>query len=461
MNLAAAFTPVSAEVQTLFQHQRDSIAFYRQHAQNLNHSEPGSSKTRPWLEFIREYRDSGGGAALVVAPRTIMESVWRQQASLYTPELRVSIASAENRQQGLRPGSDIYIVNPDGIRSLARDPALLPPGLTAFNVDESTCFKNPAAARTRDAIRLLQPFEHRVLMSGSPAPQGVTDLWAQALLADHGERLGSSYWRFRDRFMHPVPVGPGLGQTRWIERPDAPQRIAELLGDITLRFRLDDCIELPEQIEYFVEAPLSADHRRAYELLLAEGRLLLRDGGLITATAAASLRLALLQSLTGGAYDRIGRAHQIASERDELVLDLVEARSASIVSFQFRHQRDRLLAAAKRRHLPHGLIDGTVPLRQRADVVDQFQSGDLRVLFMHPATGSHGLTLTRGTSLIWASPTDNAEHFEQMAYRIRRPGQVHKTEVIKICAKNTIETRVYHQLRQKLTAQAALLQLLE
>ena len=461
MSLAAAFTPVAPDIPPLFQHQRHSIAFYHQHAHVLNHSEPGSSKTRPWLEFMREYRNSGGGAALVIAPRTIMESVWRQQASLYTPELRVSVASAENRRNGLRPGRDIYVVNPDGLRALARDPSLLPPGLTAFNIDESTCVKNPAAARTRDAIRLLQPFEHRVLMSGSPAPQGVTDLWSQALLADHGERLGSSYWKFRDRFMHPVPVGPGLRQTRWIERPDAPQRIAELLGDITLRFRLDDCIDLPEQVEYFVEATLAPDHRRAYEQLLAEGRLLLRDGGLITATAAASLRLALLQALTGGAYDRSGRAHQIATERDELVLDLVEARSASIVSFQFRHQRDRLLAGAKKRRLPHGLIDGTVPLRRRTEVVEQFQRGELRALFMHPATGAQGLTLTRGTSLIWASPTDNAEHFEQMAYRIRRPGQVHKTEVIKICAKNTIETRVYHQLRQKLTAQAALLQLLE
>jgi hypothetical protein len=461
MNLAAAFTPVASDIPPLYQHQRDSITFYHQHAQVLNHSEPGSAKTRAWLEFFRDYRSSGGGAALVIAPRTIMESAWRKDAATYTPELRVSVASAENRRDGLRPGPDIYIVNPDGLRALARDPSLLPPGLTALNIDEATCFKNPAAARTRDAIRLLQPLEHRVLMSGSPAPQGVTDLWSQAFLADHGERLGTSYWKFRDRFMYPVPVGPGLRQTRWVERPDAPQRIADLLGDITLRFRLDDCIDLPKQVEYFVEAPLSPAHRRAYEQLLAEGRLLLRDGGLITATAAASLRLALLQTLTGGAYGVGGTAHQIATERDDLVLDLVEARAACIVSFQFRHQRDRLLATAKKRRLPHGLIDGTVPLRRRTEVVEQFQRGDLRVLFMHPATGSHGLTLTRGTTLIWASPTDNAEHFQQMAYRIRRPGQVHKTEVIKICATNTIETRVYHQLRQKLTAQAALLQLLE
>ena len=297
MNLAAAFNPNLPDVPPLFGHQRASIAFYRQHVQTLNHSEPGSSKTRGWLEFMREYRDSGGGAALVVAPRTIMESVWHQQASLYTPELRVSVASAENRRQGLRPGSDIYLINPDGLRALAESPTLLPPGLTAFNIDESRCFRNPKAARTQAAIRLLQPFEHRVLMSGSPAPQGVVDLWTQALLADHGERLGASYWRFRDRFMYSVPVGPNLRQTRWVERTGAPQQIAALLSDISLRFRLDEVFDLPEQVEHFVEVPLAPDHRRAYEQLFAEGRLRLRDGGVITATAAASLRLALFAPL--------------------------------------------------------------------------------------------------------------------------------------------------------------------
>lgn len=149
MNLAAAFTPVASDIPPLFQHQLETVAFHRTHPEVMNHSACGAGKCRSYLEALREHRDSGGGAALVLAPKTILTSAWAQDAERFTPELKVSLATAENRHEGFKPGADLYLTNHDAVRALVRDPSLLPRGLDAFCVDESTALKSPHSQRSR------------------------------------------------------------------------------------------------------------------------------------------------------------------------------------------------------------------------------------------------------------------------------------------------------------------------
>lgn len=159
-------------------------------------------------------------------------------------------------------------------------------------------------------------------------------------------------------------------------------------------------------------------------------------------------------------YDSQKVAQSITTDRYNLVIDLVEQREASLVAFMFTHQRDALIAEAKKRGLRYGLIDGSVPGNERSTVVDRFQAGHLDVIFAHPASAGHGLTLTRANAVIWASPTDNAEHWTQFNARIYRAGQTKRTEVIKIIARDTIEEKAFDNLTRKLTNQEALLEML-
>jgi ATP-dependent helicase YprA (DUF1998 family) len=122
-------------------------------------------------------------------------------------------------------------------------------------------------------------------------------------------------------------------------------------------------------------------------------------------------------------YDGEGVAETFSTDRYRLVLDLVEARPASLVAFLWRHQRDALVREAQRRGITHAVLDGSVPARMRADIVQRFQDGELQALFAHPATASHGLTLTRGVATIWCSPPDSSEQFIQMNHRLHRAGQ--------------------------------------
>ena len=111
--------------------------------------------------------------------------------------------------------------------------------------------------------------------------------------------------------------------------------------------------------------------------------------------------------------------------------------------------------------MKYAVIDGTVKDADRRRAVEQFQAGEIRAIFAHPQSAGHGLTLTRGTTTIWTSPTYNAEHYKQFNHRIYRAGQTRKTETIHIIARDTIDEKVFTKLDSKLSSMQLLLDLLE
>ncbi|MFQ3258058.1 MAG: SNF2 family DNA or RNA helicase [Pseudoalteromonas distincta] len=128
-------------------------------------------------------------------------------------------------------------------------------------------------------------------------------------------------------------------------------------------------------------------------------------------------------------------------------------RSASwyyaLVAFNWTHQRDGLVAEATKRKLKFAVIDGGTPLLERNRIVYQFQQGNLQVIFAHPQSAGHGLTLTVANRVIWASPTYRADLYEQFNHRIVRTGQQRKTEIIHIAAEDTVEETVYEKMLDK------------
>jgi SNF2 family DNA or RNA helicase len=158
--------------------------------------------------------------------------------------------------------------------------------------------------------------------------------------------------------------------------------------------------------------------------------------------------------------DSIGYA-PIDTGRYELVADLVEQRAHSLVFFNWTHQRDMLLKEFESRGITCAVIDGKTSDRARKEAVDHFQAGFYRVLLAHPQSAAHGLTLTKATTTIWASPTSNLEHFLQGNKRIYRAGQTQKTETIVVIAPGTVEDKVFARLQEKDARQSSMLELLK
>ena len=434
----------------LFSHQAETREFGCVNGRAFDMSDAGTGKTRAWLEVLRHRFQVMGGKALVLAPKTILKTAWVDDIRQFTPELTYSVAYAHNRKKAFEADVQIYITNHDAVKWLQkhRKTALEGRGFHSLIVDESTAFKHRTSQRSKALADLVGLFQYRTNLTGTPNPNGLLDLWHQVFLLDDGTHLGDSFYRYRNVVCSPKQVGPSPNHLQWTDQEGAAEAVADLLEDITIRHRFEDCVDIPENHEYAVRFELNKEHRKAYEVLKEHAILELKEGG-VTAFNAGVLANKLLQLASGAVYDDEGVVRLYNTDRYELVLELAEQRPQSIVAFNWRHQRDQLTQLAERRGISYGVIDGSVSAKRRTTVIEQFQAGLTRIIFAHPASAGHGLTLTRGTATIWSSPVYNAEHFVQFNKRIYRIGQRHKTETLIVTAEDTIDVEVAKRLMGK------------
>ena len=287
-------------------------------------------------------------------------------------------------------------------------------------------------------------------MTGTPNSNTITDIWHQALILDGGQRLGNSFFRFRDAVCTPHQVGRSAQMVKWHDKEGAEEVVMGLLSDIVIRHKFEECVDIPPNHQYSVEYDLTAKQLKAYFELEATQMLLL--GGskpAMLAINAAAVATKLLQVASGAVYDGLGSFQVIDTARYEMVLDLVEQRKHSLVFFLWKHQRDALVAEADKRGVKYRVLDGGTSDRDRDEIVRGYQAGVYQTIFAHPKSAAHGLTLTKGTATIWSSPTYDLEIFKQGSKRQHRMGQTQKTETIVVIAKNTIEEKVWELLQEK------------
>lgn len=445
----------------LFKHQVEDIKFELDNEAVFDTSDAGTGKTRTRLEAYSRRRAKGAGCMLVIAPKSLLRSAWEQDCKRFTPWLKISCAYAENREKAFAASSDIYVTNHDAVKWLAKQPASFFKKFTDLVIDESSAFKHHTSDRSKALNKIRKYFKKRTLMSGTPSSNSITDMWNQAFVLDGGKRLGESFYAFRSAVQTPEMVSPRIpNAVKWTDRPGAEEAVAGLLKDITIRHILEDCHDMPENHNYVVPFELAPKAEKAY-LQMEKDAVAQLGTGTISAINAASVATKMLQMASGAVYDEEGEYHLVDTSRYELIADLVEARKFCVVFFLWKHQRDLLIEEFKKRKITNTLIDGSVSSKKREEAVNYFQNGFYRVLLAHPASAAHGLTLTKGTSTIWASPTYNLEHWLQGNRRIYRAGQKNKTETVNVIAEGTIEERVYHILSDKNAKQLNLMEVLK
>jgi hypothetical protein len=455
---------------TLLEHQRASTEFFRAQKCGFDASDPGTGKTLVQIHDFKQRRKNGGGCALIFGTKSILDAAWGNDLAKFAPELTYVVAYAENRAEAFAQKVDVYITNIDAAVWVAKQKPAFFKRFDTLIVDESTTIKHPTAQRSKAMAKITTYFQWRRLLSGTPNPNGVMDLWHQYFLLDDGKRLGKSYYGFRAATCTPeiIKVGKpktepswaeehgldtsvvsGKSVTVWTDKPGIETLVGSLVRDITIRHKFEDCVDIPENFVRHVDFALSKSHLNTY-LELETFSIAEVASGTITAVNAAVLYAKLLQAASGAVYQEDGRCALINSERYQLVMDLVQERQHSVVFFLWQHQKEHLIEEAIKRKLKWVLIDGTVTKKgERARIVDAYQAGKYDVIFAHPQSTAHGITLTRGTATIWASPTNNLEWWKQGLKRIHRIGQTQKTETIMVIAKGTIDEKVWDALQGK------------
>lgn len=416
---------------------------------------PGLGKTACVLHAFQALRRRGlVRRVLVVGTRRIIYNVWPQEIAKWGLPFRCVTLHGARKAEALREDADVYLINYEGLPWLAgvalkRDREKL----DVLVLDESTKVKSWSAQRTKALRTMLNQFKRRYILTGTPVPNSLMDLFAQVYMLDQGETLGRYITQYRLKYFHPA----GYKGYDWELNPGAEKQIFEALKPLLLRLETD-ALKLPPLTTNHIHIELPADARRAYadleEQFVADW-----NAGLITAENAAARTLKLRQWANGTTYDDVGAPVVVHDERLEALEELLEELSGepALVAYSFNHDLARL---KKRFNAPH--IGGGVGDREGTRLCAEFNAGRLPVLFAHPASVSHGLNLqAAGRTVIFYSLDWNLEEHEQFIARVWRQGVKGAVTVHYLVARNTVDELILKALGAKDALQKRALKALE
>lgn len=424
-------------------HQTISLKFMDKKPRVFDMSDPGTGKTYVEIkDFVRQHKKDGK-ALMVWCPKSLMHAAWANDIKKFAPHLKVSLAYAHNRKEALDAPADVYVVNVDGVKDLLKYTKTFWKKFGRLVIDESDAYKHHTSQRSKAAAKVAKFFDTRRLMSGTPTANGICDLWHQMFILDDGKRLGKSFFGFRSACCTPEQVGPSAQHLKWTDKPGIELQIGELIKDIVIRHKFEDCVDIPANHVYSMPVQLNSKHRKIYDKLEKDALIILEDSS-VSAKNKAVLMNKLLQCVSGAIYNDAGDYSLIDTDRYELAMDLVEERSHSIIFYAWEHQLQELVKLAKARKISYVVWDSDKP-----EIEAEFQAGQYQLLLAHPQSAGHGLTFTKGVATIWPSPTYNLTHFKQGLKRIHRIGQTEKTETIVLVAEDSRDEEAWRMLQTK------------
>lgn len=388
--------------------------------------------------------------ALVIAPLRVAENVWDVEAKKWDhlKHLRVAkvLGSEKKRIQALASNADIYVINRENTKWLV-DYYKKDWPFDMLVLDELSSFKSHRAKRFK-ALRKVRPLCKRVVgLTGTPAPNGLIDLWAQVYLLDSGQRLGKTISGYRDRYFLPDKRNQHVIFS-YKPREGAEEAIYKKLSDICISMKNRDYLTLPERMDNILGINLPPKVLEQYRQLERDLLLPLLEGDIVAGSAAV-LTNKLLQITGGAVYDEEKKVQILHDEKLKALEDLVEATNGKpvLVYYNYRHELERIQKQFLCRVL------------DTAKDMEDWNKGEIPVMLAHPASAGHGLNLQNGGStIIWFGLPWSLELYQQANARIHRQGQKNTVVVHHLVAKETIDEDVMQVLAKKQAGQEALLQ---
>lgn len=399
---------------------------------------------------------------LVIAPKKVAEGTWSKECEKWdhTRMLRVSLVlgSQKQREAALHTPADIYITNRENVVWLVNKYKNAWP-FDMVVIDESSSFKSHSAKRFKALAAVMPHVARTVLLTGTPSPNSLQDLWSQIYLLDGGARLEDRFTKFRSRYFDPALVVNHIPYS-YTAKPGAEKAIMDKISDICVSMKAEDYLELPEIIYDDIPVELTPTARKNYKALERQMVLELADGEDITATSAAALSNKLLQLSNGAVYDTEGMWHEVHNCKIDAFMEIVESLKRSgqsaLVFYQFRSDLDRLTHQIEQKKDFKWSV-----LSSPADE-ENWNSGRLDVLFAHPASAAYGLNLQQGGHhVIWFGLTWNYEQYVQANARLYRQGQEHPVMVHHLICSGTRDADVIRALGKKDDMQQYVLQSLK
>lgn len=468
----------------LFKHQETALEFIKKNSGlcALWH-EMGLGKTRTAIEAYKyfkaiHYQKSPNPLKLLVlAPISLLDAAWKEDLNKFAPELSFANLHSDSLVKNIDLVPDVCAVNFEVFVSKKRLSQLM--DLIdqkdidwMIVIDESSRIKNATAQTTKKLLPLATKFQYRIVMSGTPAPNGETEYWPQIEFIRPG-LLSRSFYAFRNTFFH-LQKGEHVIQSNGqvfsrqamkdvfqkgykYELTDANrQKLMNLIGPYCHFAKKKECLDLPEQIDEVREVSFGAKQRSAYNDM-KKHMVSVINREAITAQAALTKMMKLRELTSGFCLDDWGNPQDIG-ENPKLkeLMSVIEdsGDQQSIIWCEFKYDLHKIHNELAKKYGPDSVVGlYSESGLDRGIAIEAFKTGKARFLLAHPKSAAHGLTFVNCSLQIFFSLSFSLEQHEQARARTHRAGQTKNCTYVYLVVKDSIDQDIMTALRKKETAQ--------
>lgn len=392
---------------------------------------------------------------LVVAPLRVARNTWSDEIEkwehLHNLTFAIAVGTEKERLEALRKQADITMINRENLQWLIEKSGQ-PFEFDMIVIDELSSFKNHQAKRFKSLMKVRPKVKRIVGLTGTPSSNGLMDLFAEFKILDMGMRLGRFIGQYRNTYFKPDKVnGPIVYSYKPL--PGAEDAIYEKISDITISMKASDHLKMPELVNTKYVVHLSEKEKKKYEDMKAELVLALPEGE-ITAANAASLSGKLSQMANGAVYADDESILPIHDRKLDALEDIIESANGKpiLIAYWFKHDLMRIEQRLTEKKIPFQKLDSDASMKK-------WNSGELPVALIHPASAGHGLNLqSGGSTIVWFGITWSLELYQQTVARLYRQGQTSGTvTVIHILTEGTVDEKIMKALADKDSTQSALI----
>lgn len=407
----------------------------------------GLGKTVSVLTAVRDLIDCQEvQKVLVVGPKRVAQYTWPEEIQawdhLSVLTHRVIIGTVPQRLQALAAPADIHIINRENFPWLC---AQFPAGKLPYDMiiwDESSSLKEGRKKTGKGALSrfghlcMVAPNVARiVLLSGTPAPEGIEGLWGQMYVLDGGKRLMPYKTRFLERYFN----NRGRKFPDWHIRNGSYETIMGLCSDLMIGLKSEDVLTLPERLDQIIYVDLPPAATKLYKQMKNDFLAEFADTDVVSKNAAVKLGK-LAQMASGAVYDDERKVHPVHDEKIEALKELVEQGENLLVFYNYQHDLARLKAA-----FPDARV-----LAEDATAMQDWNARKVPMLLAHPASAGHGLNLQHGGRIaVWFSLPWSLEQYEQANKRLHRSGQEMAVIIYHLLARKTVDELLLRTLQAK------------
>lgn len=432
----------------LHQYQNTGSDFIKEKGSCALFLDMGLGKTTTTLTALSDILKFKKQKVLIIAPLRVANNVWKQEAlkweHLKHLKIQICTGTEKERISAFKQKADIYVLNKENVHWLVTKCKKWVFDIVV--IDESSTFKSPKSNLFK-AMKAVRKFIKQViLLTGTPSPNSLLDLWSQIYLIDQGKRLEKTITRFKTLYFKAT----GYMNYKFVLLEGTDDYIRKRISDVCLSMKASDYLTLPDRLDITVPIDFQKQDFETYIEFERDFVTTLRNGVDISTPHAGAMVNKLLQFCSGAVYDENKDYHVVHDEKIQALKDIISDNPSEtvLVAYNFKSDLERL-----KKSFPHAVV-----LDKKGECIEKWNKGEIPLLLAHPASAGHGLNLQHGGNLIvWFSLTWSLENYQQFNARLYRQGQSKPVKIIHLTMNDSVDEKVVKVLSSKAKTQDGLM----